>query len=490
MKKYEKEVLEARLDSEEDVMKKLKSIYEAAAKDVANKIEISNGKINVLLADWDNLSDDDKSVYQAQIYHRNFQQSLKRQIDGFLKDLNSNQYGSIEEYLENCYNDGFIGAMYSINQQGIPLIVPIDQKKVVKAMFTDSQINEELYTSLGEDVVQLKKKIASTVSRGIATADAYSNIARNIANDSKVGFNRAMRIARTEGARISNQSALDASYEAKKAGANVVKQWCSTLDGNTRPHHRQLDGQIRELDEPFEIAGKEAMHPVGFGRPEEDINCRCSILQRATWALGEEELEELRLRAKFHGNRVEDSKTFGHEKAKDFAHFKKNYLYQAEEIRKELENIRTTNISQRRKKLNESVFSTFNNTKADAMKPKNIMNEMKKSAVGSSALEYLQKENVSVKLCYGVDNPKKYLGIYDPFDDEITIYCDETKTIQETALTAIHEATHRRLGGAGTFEEEVECYKQEALHTKEMLTNEDIENIILFVKETYPDLVD
>ena len=28
------------------------------------------------------------------------------------------------------------------------------------------------------------------------------------------------------------------------------------------------------------------MQPGGFGRPEEDINCRCALLQRARWALG------------------------------------------------------------------------------------------------------------------------------------------------------------------------------------------------------------
>ena len=81
----------------------------------------------------------------------------------------------------------------------------------------------------------------------------------------------------------------------------MLKQWDSTLDGNTRPTHRELDGQIRETDEPFEVDGKKADRPGEFGRPEEDINCRCVALTRARWGLDETELETMKDRAKFFG---------------------------------------------------------------------------------------------------------------------------------------------------------------------------------------------
>lgn len=66
----------------------------------------------------------------------------------------------------------------------------------------------------------------------------------------------------------------------------MVKQWDSTLDGKTRDLHRVLDGQIKELDEPFEAGGMEAIQPGDFGVPAQDCNCRCCLLQRARWALG------------------------------------------------------------------------------------------------------------------------------------------------------------------------------------------------------------
>jgi uncharacterized protein with gpF-like domain len=96
----------------------------------------------------------------------------------------------------------------------------------------------------------------------------------------------------------------------------VVKQWDSTLDGRTRPTHRKLDGQIREVDEPFEMDGKKAMFPGDFGDPAEDCNCRCASLTRARWGLDETELKTLQDRAEY----------FGIDKTKDFKDFKKKYL--------------------------------------------------------------------------------------------------------------------------------------------------------------------
>lgn len=94
-----------------------------------------------------------------------------------------------------------------------------------------------------------------------------------------------MRIVRTEGNRIHNRSALDAALKAKARGADTVKVWDATLDGVTRPHHRQLDGQVRELEEDFEVDGLTACAPLNFGVAAEDCNCRCVLLTKPRWDL-------------------------------------------------------------------------------------------------------------------------------------------------------------------------------------------------------------
>ena len=320
MNKRQKEVELAKLKAEEQELKHLKAIYNKAADDITEKLRISNGKINVLLKDFDNLDDVQKSILQSQIYQRNFQLSLKKQIDGFLSDLKTDQYKSIDDYLKKSYKTGFIGTMYDLHGQGIPLVIPIDQKQAAAAIKLDPKISKNLYTKLGEDVEFLKKRIANNVSRGIATASEYSVIARNIAADSNVGFNRAMRIARTEGHGVQIQAAVDAQYSAKDAGADVVKQWDATLDGRTRESHRRVDGEIRELDEKFSNG---MMYPSdSAGGAEEVINCRCALLQRARWALDEDELQTLKDRAAY----------FGMDKANNFDDFQQKYMNAAETV--------------------------------------------------------------------------------------------------------------------------------------------------------------
>lgn len=147
-------------------------------------------------------------------------------------------------------------------------------------------MSESLYTRLGKDTKVLSKQIAGEISRGIASAFMYSEISRNIAGYCGISKNKAMRIARTESHRIQCKATADAQRKAKEKGADVVKQWDASLDGKTRDTHWELDGQIRELDEPFEVQGMTAMQPGDFGDPAEDCNCRCALLQRVRWALG------------------------------------------------------------------------------------------------------------------------------------------------------------------------------------------------------------
>ncbi|HBI2170513.1 TPA: hypothetical protein KZI03_000584 [Listeria monocytogenes] len=318
MNKKQKEVELAKLQAEEKELKHLKAIYNKASDDIAKKLKISNGKINVLLKDFDELDDVQKSILQSQIYQRNFQLSLKKQIDGFLSDLQTDQYKSIDEYLKGCYETGFLGSMYDLHGQGIPLVFPIDQKQAAAAIKLDPKISKNLYTKLGEDVGLLKKRIANNVSRGIATASEYKVIARNIAADSNVGFNRAMRIARTEGHGVQVQAAVDVQHKAKEKGADIVKQWDAALDKRTRESHRQVDGEIRELDEPFSNG---MMHPSDpAGGAAEVVNCRCALLQRAKWALDDDELETLKERAAYYGL----------DKTKNFDDFRQKYLKAAE----------------------------------------------------------------------------------------------------------------------------------------------------------------
>lgn len=308
MNSRQREVLQAQLDEEKKILKELKKVYSQALVDCEKKImELTVRK------DLENL--------QSIVYQKQYQKAIRQQLEGVLKALQSNSYEKVSEYLSECYQNGYIGVAYDLHGQKIPLMAAIDQRAVLRAVQTDSKISKGLYDRLGEDVQKLKTSISAEVSRSIAAGLTWAEAARNLtkafkATEFSKAYNNAMRIVRTEGHRIQVQSAMDAQQYAKEKGADIVKQWDATLDGRTRPAHAEADGQIRELDEDFDVGGEKMPAPGVGGSAANVCNCRCALLQRARWALGEEELDVLKKRAEF----------FGLDKTTNFEDFKKKYM--------------------------------------------------------------------------------------------------------------------------------------------------------------------
>lgn len=297
MNQRQKLIQQQFLDNETEILNRLRKVYVHSQKDVNDKIANLKFSIGKLQAEYDWLDDTDpekvkvKSMIQSKIYQKQYQEALKGQVDDILDGLQKNAYTNISDYLYKSYEDGFIGTMFDLQGQGIPLCMPLDQKAMVRAVQLDSKISKGLYTRMGEDVAILKKHITSEVSRGISSGMSYEQVAQQIAfkmtgtYDNPGGaLARAMTIARTEGHRIEVQAGMDACENAKEKGADIVKQWDSTMDKKTRQSHTRVDGEIRELNETFSNG---LMYPGDpSGGAGEVVNCRCALLQRARWAVG------------------------------------------------------------------------------------------------------------------------------------------------------------------------------------------------------------
>lgn len=338
MNKYEKLVQKQFLDDEERIIKRLKTVYGQSLKDINGKVAELDSSIAALQKAYNSVGDDEigelaatflkskqimtpeeakatlQSMIQSKVYQKKYQEALKKQVGGVLDIMQVKEYKAISEYLTECYENGFIGTMYDLQGQGIPLCFPMDQEAMVRAVQLDSKISKGLYQKLGEDVDLLKRKITAQVSRGIASGLTFQQVAQGLAGVTNIGFNKAVRIARTEGHRIQCQAGMDACYKAKEKGADVVKQWDAALDSRTRESHTVVDGEIRELDKPFSNGLMFPGDPSGGAA--EVINCRCALLQRARWALDEDELEALKKKAEYYGL----------DKTANFEEYKQKYL--------------------------------------------------------------------------------------------------------------------------------------------------------------------
>ena len=81
-------------------------------------------------------------------------------------------------------------------------------------------------------------------------------------------------IARTETMRASNAGAqaLYRNWGVRR------KEWLATEDNRTRDSHREANGQVVGIDEPFIVGGAEMMQPGDSNAPlSETVQCRCTV---------------------------------------------------------------------------------------------------------------------------------------------------------------------------------------------------------------------
>ena len=277
-----KEIEEWFLDLEDSTLDKIKKTYNKSLKDVQAKAKELKDEIDKLSSNADPNDDVRQSQIRSKVYQLEYQKNLEKQISNLMDVANDKNYKTVRAYLYNVYHDGFLTEQYRLMNNGVSITMPINQKLLVKAVNTTYD-DIPLSTRIYDNVNKAKQNIISEISRGLSTGMSNQDMARNLQNSMGVSMRKAFQIAQNEGARVRQGAIKDSMFEAKKKGADIVKQWSATLDGKTRPVHRELDGEYAEIDEKFKYSGGEVNAPKEFGIASEDINCRCTLLSVPRW---------------------------------------------------------------------------------------------------------------------------------------------------------------------------------------------------------------
>lgn len=275
MDKYQKQVQMELLEHETENKDKLTANYKEALKEIKKNLS-------------DMMERDD--FQENKIARAKWNLMLEAQLETVLKRLGEKNVSDMTDYLDTMYREAYLGCVYGMHRDGVGLVLQINEDKVELSLnrkTKELKFSQRLYKNADE----LKQAVKEEMARGFSTGRDYISIARQVSLRAGISLGRACTIARTEGHRVTEESRMDCMMESMKKGAGIIKQWDSTIDSVTRDTHRELDGQVREVEELFEIpsTGEKAMYPGGFGIAKEDINCRCVTLSRARWALGDEE---------------------------------------------------------------------------------------------------------------------------------------------------------------------------------------------------------
>lgn len=264
MNKRKKEILQATLDNEKEMLTALEKNYTKALADIKRNIR-----------ELQALPDT-----QSRAYRIEFQRQLEGQINAYIDVLQGNNFTTISEYVQKCYEEGFVGSQYALQGYGEGIIIPINQNLLVKAIQKTGD-DLKLSEKLGGNTEILKKNVLSEIQRGIATNLQYTDIAKNISRCGEADYKRSVRIARTEGHRVQCEADMDCAYAAQAEGLDTVKLWSAALDGSTRPSHQAVDGEWQELDKPFSNGLMFPGDPSGSAA--EVVNCRCTLDDLPRW---------------------------------------------------------------------------------------------------------------------------------------------------------------------------------------------------------------
>ena len=87
MKKWEKEIVQKQISSEQQVIYRLKDSYKFAIQDVKDKISVLQSREQT----------------QSVIYQLKYQQELQKQLENIYSKMSQKWYSDIDKYLKGCY---------------------------------------------------------------------------------------------------------------------------------------------------------------------------------------------------------------------------------------------------------------------------------------------------------------------------------------------------------------------------------------------------
>ena len=144
--------------------------------------------------------------------------------------------------------------------------------------------SKKLYVESIDDAVR------TAALEGLGTEQAARRIRTLVNKKLKGDINawRARRIARTELTAAGNYGSYQGLVDAVGQGARLRKRW--TISGrNTRDTHLAAEGQVRDVDQYFDVGGCKLLYPGDptCGVAAEVINCMCSSLPVENKGIGQ-----------------------------------------------------------------------------------------------------------------------------------------------------------------------------------------------------------
>lgn len=188
--------------------------------------------------------------------------SVSRQIRDTLKEMAENSFDSTMKVISEAAEQALRGKLLDTDVQGF-----LDDR------ITGVKLNDRLLYRRAEVIYRMSEEI----TRGIYGGEPYRRIAKRMQSVLDNDYVKSLRIVRTEGHRMMEQSSLKALDHANNQGIKMMKIWSTVGDDRVRDSHKHMEGQTVSYGDDFynPQTGGRGPAPGLMGTADDDINCRC-----------------------------------------------------------------------------------------------------------------------------------------------------------------------------------------------------------------------
>lgn len=203
-------------------------------------------------------------------YSREDVAKLDKKTADIMLDLYRTNTGAIENTLKQIAQDT---REASVADSIVPIKKTFDPSRVIHKEVA-GRIWTERIDHYGDNFVY---DVHSIIKAGLERGDTYTTMGKSLRDRFGSDVGNVARIARTEGARVLEDTKFDTFSEINKnSKIKMMKVWRTMQDEAVRSTHQAMEGVEVELEEEFVLpSGATCLYPKDTGFPEEDINCRC-----------------------------------------------------------------------------------------------------------------------------------------------------------------------------------------------------------------------
>lgn len=233
--------------------------------------------------------DDEKELNQLEELYDAFADDFFKKISSYtasaIKGSKAKPGESLTEKAIKWLGSHKIKFAKEVNQTTHDSIISILKKGIADGKGMNSSANslvKLLPDFFNMKELERKRKLVSNLK----SPDLFNALQDEIENDINFQYYRARRIARTEMLSANGAAMLEGYRQSRVV---VGKEWMCSMDSDSRKWHKEANGQVVPVDEPFIVGGEKLMHPGDSSQgasAKNVIQCRCTMRAKLRYEEG------------------------------------------------------------------------------------------------------------------------------------------------------------------------------------------------------------